>query len=137
LLLDYQYYDYSLDVWSTGALFAGIVIRDWLPKIFICEPFFHGSDNFDQLDKIAKVLGTDELITYMQKYNINLDQVVPCNYRRALKVCLVDTLRDLSPSTPMRTTSTWQDQMLSTCFQRCSSMIMYGPSYIVESPHHP
>lgn len=25
LLLDYQYYDYSLDVWSTGALFAGIV----------------------------------------------------------------------------------------------------------------
>jgi len=27
LLLDYQYYDYSLDVWSTGALFAGIV---WL-----------------------------------------------------------------------------------------------------------
>lgn len=26
LLLNYQYYDYSLDVWSTGALFAGIVI---------------------------------------------------------------------------------------------------------------
>ena len=25
LLLNYQYYDYSLDVWSTGALFAGIV----------------------------------------------------------------------------------------------------------------
>lgn len=25
LLLSYQYYDYSLDVWSTGALFAGIV----------------------------------------------------------------------------------------------------------------
>ena len=26
LLLGYEYYDYSLDMWSLGALFAGIVI---------------------------------------------------------------------------------------------------------------
>jgi len=25
------------------------------------------------LDKIAKVLGTEELVAYMQKYNINLN----------------------------------------------------------------
>jgi hypothetical protein len=32
-------------------------------QIFRKEPFFHGHDNADQLVKIAKVLGTDELFT--------------------------------------------------------------------------
>eukprot|EP01017_Pseudomicrothorax_dubius_P037193 TRINITY_DN541_c0_g1_i3.p1 TRINITY_DN541_c0_g1~~TRINITY_DN541_c0_g1_i3.p1 ORF type:complete len:340 (+),score=75.90 TRINITY_DN541_c0_g1_i3:709-1728(+) len=65
LLVDYQYYDYSLDLWSLGAMFAGI--------IFIKEPFFQGSDNYDQLDKIAKVLGTEELFAYLDKYKVSLD----------------------------------------------------------------
>ncbi|CAD8082726.1 unnamed protein product [Paramecium primaurelia] len=64
LLLDYQYYDYSLDIWSLGCLFAGIIFQQ--------EPFFHGQDNNDQLDKIARVLGTDDLMNYLQKYNISL-----------------------------------------------------------------
>jgi casein kinase II subunit alpha len=42
-------------------------------QIFRKEPFFHGHDNYDQLVKIAKVLGTDELYTYIDKYNIRLD----------------------------------------------------------------
>lgn len=33
--------------------------------IFRKEPFFHGHDNYDQLVRIAKVLGTDELYEYM------------------------------------------------------------------------
>ena len=41
--------------------------------IFQREPFFHGHDNFDQLVKIAKVLGTDELYAYIEKYDIELD----------------------------------------------------------------
>ena len=41
--------------------------------IFRKEPFFHGHDNYDQLVKIAKVLGTDELFQYIQKYDIELD----------------------------------------------------------------
>jgi casein kinase II subunit alpha len=41
--------------------------------IFHKEPFFQGKDNFDQLVKIAKVLGTDELYAYVEKYNITLD----------------------------------------------------------------
>uniref|UniRef100_A0AC35U3Z3 Protein kinase domain-containing protein n=1 Tax=Rhabditophanes sp. KR3021 TaxID=114890 RepID=A0AC35U3Z3_9BILA len=41
--------------------------------IFRREPFFHGHDNYDQLVRIAKVLGTDELFTYLNKYHINLD----------------------------------------------------------------
>ena len=42
-------------------------------KIFRKEPFFHGHDNYDQLVKIAKVLGTDDLYHYIEKYDIALD----------------------------------------------------------------
>jgi casein kinase II subunit alpha len=65
LLVDYQYYDYSLDIWSLGCMLAGI--------IFVKEPFFHGNDNYDQLEKITRVLGTAELFEYLEKYNIELD----------------------------------------------------------------
>jgi len=47
LLVDLREYDYSLDMWSLGAMFAGMIFRK--------EPFFHGHDNYDQLVKIAKV----------------------------------------------------------------------------------
>jgi len=65
LLVDYQSYDYSLDMWSLGCMFAGMIFRK--------EPFFRGSDNHDQLVKIAKVLGTESLQVYLDKYNIELD----------------------------------------------------------------
>ena len=41
--------------------------------IFRKEPFFHGHDNYDQLVKIAKVLGTDALHAYLKKYGLVLD----------------------------------------------------------------
>merc|ERR1712193_459059 len=65
LLVDYQMYDYSLDMWSLGAMFASMIFRK--------EPFFHGQSNSDQLVKIAKVLGTDDLFDYLDKYEIELD----------------------------------------------------------------
>jgi len=65
LLVDFQEYDYSLDMWSLGCMFASMIFRR--------EPFFHGHDNYDQLVKIAKVLGTDDLMAYLRKYNIELD----------------------------------------------------------------
>ena len=33
-----------------------------------------GSDNFDQLDKIARVLGTEGLIAYVKKYGAKPEQ---------------------------------------------------------------
>lgn len=65
LLVDMQLYDYSLDMWSLGCMLAGMVFRK--------EPFFHGQDNYDQLVKIARVLGTDGLFAYLEKYNLKLD----------------------------------------------------------------
>ncbi|GMH14825.1 hypothetical protein Nepgr_016666 [Nepenthes gracilis] len=65
LLVDLQDYDYSLDMWSLGCMFAGMMFRK--------EPFFYGHDNNDQLVRIAKVLGTDELNAYLNKYHLELD----------------------------------------------------------------
>ncbi|ODQ44958.1 hypothetical protein PICMEDRAFT_17463 [Pichia membranifaciens NRRL Y-2026] len=64
LLVDFRYYDYSLDLWSFGATIASIVFRR--------EPFFHGKSNTDQLVQIARVLGTDDLYKYLKKYNLKL-----------------------------------------------------------------
>jgi len=46
-------------------MFAGMIFKK--------EPFFHGHDNYDQLVKIAKVIGTDELFEYLEKYDLELD----------------------------------------------------------------
>ncbi|MBA0715858.1 hypothetical protein Golax_014737 [Gossypium laxum] len=75
LLVDLQDYDYSLDLWSLGCMFAGmmLIFEGCAIQIFRKEPFFYGHDNYDQLAKIAKVLGTDELNAYLNKYRIELD----------------------------------------------------------------
>lgn len=65
LLVDLQDYDYALDMWSLGCMLSGMVFKK--------EPFFHGHDNYDQLVKIAKVLGTDDLQSYLDKYDLELD----------------------------------------------------------------
>jgi casein kinase II subunit alpha len=41
--------------------------------MFRKEPFFHGHDNYDQLVKITKVLGTEEFEVYLDRYHIALD----------------------------------------------------------------
>jgi casein kinase II subunit alpha len=51
--------------------------------IFRKEPFFAGRDNYDQLVKIARVLGTDELYAYLDKYGIELEAEV----RGACRAC--------------------------------------------------
>jgi len=65
LLVNLRDYDYSLDLWSLGCMFAGM--------IFKVHPFFQGKDNYDQLVKIAKVLGTEELTQYINKYKLTLE----------------------------------------------------------------
>uniref|UniRef100_A0A4W3GPW4 non-specific serine/threonine protein kinase n=1 Tax=Callorhinchus milii TaxID=7868 RepID=A0A4W3GPW4_CALMI len=68
VMIDHEHrkmYDYSLDMWSLGCMLASMIFRK--------EPFFHGHDNYDQLVRIAKVLGTEDLYDYIDKYNIELD----------------------------------------------------------------
>ncbi|KAB1228070.1 Casein kinase II subunit alpha [Morella rubra] len=56
LLVDLQDYDYSLDMWSLGCMFAGMIFRK--------EPFFYGHDNHDQL---VKMLSLSVIVAY-RKY---------------------------------------------------------------------
>ncbi|XP_078430372.1 casein kinase II subunit alpha-2-like isoform X2 [Wolffia australiana] len=62
LLMSFQDYDYSVDMWSLGCMFAGM--------IFLEEPFFRGHDDDEQLFKIVEVLGTDDLTAYLNKYHL-------------------------------------------------------------------
>mmetsp|Transcript_35284 Transcript_35284/g.49136 ORF Transcript_35284/g.49136 Transcript_35284/m.49136 type:complete len:365 (+) Transcript_35284:261-1355(+) len=66
LLVNMRRYDYSLDLWSFGCQLAGM--------LFIQHPFFHGRDNTDQLVKITKVLGYQDLLAYVKRYGISLDE---------------------------------------------------------------
>jgi casein kinase II subunit alpha len=61
ILLGNQYYDYSFDLWSTGCVMAGMMFHK--------EPFFRGTDNDDQLIKIAKVIGADDIHSYVGKFD--------------------------------------------------------------------
>ncbi|KAK6461335.1 alpha subunit of casein kinase II [Scheffersomyces coipomensis] len=64
LLVDFRLYDYSLDLWSYGCMLASMV--------FMKEPFFHGKSNTDQLVQIVRVLGSNSLNKYLEKYGLTL-----------------------------------------------------------------
>ena len=66
LLVDNEKYDFSLDIWSLGCVFAGLIFKK--------EPFFFGNDNFDQLIKIVKVMGSSDLFSYIKKYGLKLNE---------------------------------------------------------------
>lgn len=57
--------------WPCGVLYTLAYLFDL--QIFRKEPFFHGHDNYDQLVKITKILGTEGLYQYLEKYDIPLD----------------------------------------------------------------
>ncbi|KRH92275.1 Casein kinase II, alpha subunit, partial [Pseudoloma neurophilia] len=62
LLLDYTFYDYSLDMWSYGCILSEYFLKK--------TPFFCGKDNFDQLTVITEILGREDLNIYIKKYQI-------------------------------------------------------------------
>ena len=62
LLLGNGFYDYSIDIWALGCIFAAIMFQQ--------EIFFKGNNEADQLLCIAKVVGTDEIINYVNDHNL-------------------------------------------------------------------
>lgn len=60
LMLNNHYYDYSLDIWSVGCMLAGMVFEK--------EPFFRGLDNDDQMVRIAKTIGIEDVEAYCHKF---------------------------------------------------------------------
>eukprot|EP01022_Parablepharisma_sp_SALTPOND_P000935 TRINITY_DN105289_c0_g1_i1.p1 TRINITY_DN105289_c0_g1~~TRINITY_DN105289_c0_g1_i1.p1 ORF type:complete len:206 (+),score=9.66 TRINITY_DN105289_c0_g1_i1:682-1299(+) len=68
ILAGMEDYHYSLDIWSLGCIFAGIILKK--------EPFFKGADNPDQLVKIARVMGTVELTEFLKKYDLKIPKEI-------------------------------------------------------------
>ncbi len=64
LLFQYLYYDYAVDIWSLGCVFAGL--------IFECEPFFYGADLTEQMTCISKVVGSQEILDWVEKNDISI-----------------------------------------------------------------
>lgn len=64
LLFEYPYYDYGIDIWSAGCVFAGL--------IFNKDPFFKGADKNEQIRSIASTVGTNAILSWAKKWNINI-----------------------------------------------------------------
>ncbi len=64
LLLDNPKYDYAVDVWALGCIFAAVMFQQ--------EVFFQGKDDIDQLVAIAKVVGTDEIYDYAAAHGLKV-----------------------------------------------------------------
>ena len=60
LLMEYKKYDFSIDIWSVGCLFGAL--------LFQIDYLFKGDSNQDQLVKIAKQLGYEEISKFLEKY---------------------------------------------------------------------
>lgn len=62
LLLKFEMYDYSVDMWSFGCVLATLMFK----KL----PFFQGECNEDQLFRIVDILGTKAFYSYIRSYDI-------------------------------------------------------------------
>lgn len=63
LLLNYQYYDYGIDVWGAGCVLAEMLVR---------FPFFEGRDIDEMVCDVASVCGTNAIQAYVNKYGLTL-----------------------------------------------------------------
>lgn len=78
LLLDYKTYDYGVDLWSLGCVFANL--------LFIKPAFLRGADNKDQLQKIVELMGASAFHAYLKKYGLSLPKGVKLGKRSGKKV---------------------------------------------------
>ncbi|KAG5385736.1 hypothetical protein IGI04_037206 [Brassica rapa subsp. trilocularis] len=86
LLVDLQDYDYSLDMWSLGCMFAGMIFRK--------EPFFYGHDNQDQLVKIAKAIDfLDKLLRYDHQDRLTAKEAMAHPYFAQVKAAESSRMR--------------------------------------------
>ena len=64
LLLNYQKYTPTLDIWCLGCTLAGL--------LFHRIPFFKGKDNNEQIEKMCHYLGGQSMIDFADKYGLKL-----------------------------------------------------------------
>lgn len=65
LLLGYQYYDYGVDIWGAGCVFAEMLVK---------FPFFEGRDINEMVTDVANVCGSTAVLQYIDKFGLQLPQ---------------------------------------------------------------
>lgn len=65
LLINYPYYDYSMDIWSAGLTFAIMMFRKIVMEC--------GDNDAEQLLKVADLVGGQGIIEYADSLNVKLD----------------------------------------------------------------
>jgi casein kinase II subunit alpha len=65
LLLEYDYYDYAVDMWPVGVMLLEILSQ----KLHV----FDGGQDDHQLDSIMEVVGGNPFIAWAQRYRVTLD----------------------------------------------------------------
>jgi len=76
LLLNYEYYDYSVDMWALGCMFGGMIL--------LKHPLFRGRHtNANQMAAIVKILGTAPFLAYTEKYKIKLSQDIVAELKKS------------------------------------------------------
>jgi casein kinase II subunit alpha len=66
ILLDYEYYDYSLDMWAVGVMLLELLTQ----KLHV----FDGGDNDHQLDAIVEVVGGQKVLAWSAKYRVRVSR---------------------------------------------------------------
>ena len=64
ILMNYDLYDYSLDMWAVGVMLLEILSL----KFHV----FEGKDNDHQIDSIASVVGGKTILDWAEKYHVNV-----------------------------------------------------------------
>lgn len=64
LIMQFEFYNYSADIWAVGVLLASIVFKKF--------PFFLGKNLFDILIEITNLLGSDQFLKFHLNYGISL-----------------------------------------------------------------
>ena len=73
ILAKYKFYDFSMDIWSIGCMFAAMIFKK--------DHFIIGKNNDDQLKKIINFFGLKEFKDYLKKFNIECDSKIINNLK--------------------------------------------------------
>lgn len=69
LLLNYQFYHYSVDIWSAGCIFYSMLTKK--------EPYFKADDDSQMLLKIVSHFGTNAISKFAKKYRLSIPITLP------------------------------------------------------------
>lgn len=83
ILLDYEYYDYSLDMWSVGVMLLELLTQ-------LLHVFDGGDDH--QIDSIAEIVGGEEILKWGKKYRVEIPKNLAFKFSKLKKVPFISLI---------------------------------------------